>query len=207
MAKINTKDCSLIAGVNDNVIFTSRGETIVAFRLEYREKYTLNNDDFNRIHTDWIRSLSLLPKGVIVQKSDWYERSSYDSSCLNMQTYLQRSTNRYFEGREHISHSGYLFLIMPCSVYERSQAANPFRFPSIKKMRSDDLDKTHFFESVGLMREMLERSGDVKLVEMKDDEIHEYQRVCLNGFNRDNLIDLKLKKEYIEAGKIGRAHV
>ena len=200
MTKIYTRHTPLIYEIDDNVIFSSRGETIVAYRIEYKEKYTLNHEDFERIHGDWIRALSLLPTGTIVQKSDWYEKSRYDSSALSKDNFLQRSTAEYFQEREYIAHNGYIFLVMPCGVYERSQAGNPFRIPSVRKMQDHDIKKQRFLEAAELMREMLERSGDIKLKAMTQMQIEEYERVYLNGFNKDNLVDLVIGKESVSAG-------
>ena len=207
MKEIIRKYNPLIIETKGNRIFTARGETVLCFKIIYPEKYSQSSTDFERMHSDWTRALAMLPIGVTVLKSDWYEKEKFNGDELPQNGYLSKATADYFSQREYMSHSGYLFLILGAKNSYLENARNPFRFPRSLSFESRDRQVTRFSESVSQMKEMLEKNGFIRLVEMTEVEIQRYERIYFSAFYRDFTIDLEMQKSHIEAGerKIGIA--
>ena len=148
MKEVIRKYNSLILEGQGNRIFTARGETVLCFKITYPEKYSQSSSDFERMHSDWSRALAMLPVGVTVVKSDWYEAEKYNSDNLSKKGYLSKSTADYFSQREYISHNGYLFLTLNARSSYLEKARNPFRFPSFSSFENRDSQISQFIESV-----------------------------------------------------------
>lgn len=182
-----------------NRIFSSRGETVLAYRIRYPEKYSQSSEDFERIHSDWVRALGMLPAGVVAVKSDWYEMRTVCKDSLRQNSYLDRATASYFEGREYMDHTGYLFLVLSVKGAVWQRARNPFNFPSLKSMRRQDSRVREFIEAAGQMGEMLSRNGFVFLEEMDEREVYDYQRIWFSAFNREFTVDIDFESDHVEA--------
>lgn len=187
-----------------NRIFTSRGETVLAFRIRYPEKYSQSQADFERTHSDWNRALGMMPAGTVAVKSDWYEKEVVKGE-MPQDSYLNQATSRYFQGREYMRHTGYLFLVMSLKSTIWQKARNPFNFPSLKSFEGEDSRRREFLEAAEMMREMLSLNGFISLEPMTEREIYDYQRIWFSAFNREFTIDVDFEKEYARAGsrKVG----
>ena len=83
----------------------------VAFEVELPELYTVTEDEYETMHSSWIKAMKVLPEHSIVCKQDWFIQETYRSkSDGEEQSFLTRSYELHFNERPYLNHRCYLFL-------------------------------------------------------------------------------------------------
>lgn len=196
---VNTKEYPPILSTEGNQILCSRGDFALGYKINYPEKYSLGESDFNTIFSDWERSLKQLPTDTIVAKTDIYLKDSFDGSALGNKTFLQGCAARHFDGRQYIRHIAYLFIIRPrLDTLQNKSIKNPFVFPNLKETKKHRQRQSDFADNVNDVIDMITRSGYVSFTPMSEREVQDYSTFYLNGFQTDYLTDLEIKKDHAE---------
>lgn len=204
MKSYNASD--LFCQVEENKVIGSRGDLALGYKIEYPEKYSQSEEDFETMHTTWVRALRNVPTGTIVVKSDAYTRAKFDGNTLPNDTFLQKTTRRYFNGREYMQHQGYVFFIFTrINTLKNESIKNPFVFPDLEAFNREDIEVQTFINEVEQVVEMIGKSNLFKLIPLTEPEILNYRDFYFNGFQSDYLTDLDVTKDQIRADdkKIG----
>lgn len=204
MRSYNASD--LFCQVEENRVLGARGDFILGYKIEYPEKYSQSEDDFETMQTTWVRALRNVPVGTIVAKSDVYTKKEFDPKALPNDTFLQKKTREYFNGRNYVEHHGYVFFIYTrINTLKNESIKNPFIFPDLATFDKEDIGIQAFINEVEQAVEMIGKSNLLKLLPLNEQEILNYRDFYFNGFQSDYLTDLDVYKDHIEADdkKIG----
>ena len=100
-----------IMDVEHDLILSKQGDVTVAFRSELPEIFTLSNEEYEAFHQAWIKAIKILPKHSIFHKQDWFIDCKHKANFLNNDnSFLSRSSERFFSERPYLDHSCYIFL-------------------------------------------------------------------------------------------------
>lgn len=102
-----------IASIDDNVILNKSKDISAVYRIKLPEIFTLGEDDFDSIHSDFLKMFNSLPEGTIVHKKDIFIHKTFDNSVLENETYLQKSVHSHFNNRVYMEHDCLISFIMP----------------------------------------------------------------------------------------------
>ena len=202
MNKINLAAYHPILDIQQNVVFANNGNVVVCYKIDFPEVYSLSESDFEDIHGSWFQAFKSLPISTVIQKQDIYQKDSYAADKLASGTFLQKATSNYFNGRNHLQHSSYLYFILPHNkALNASKFTNPFR--KIEKGIHKKLDHsvTEFIISVSDAVSYINNSRRVSMIPMGKDEIISITNAYFNGFNEGFDTDIQLKKDAIEIGE------
>ena len=202
MKRPNASD--LLLQVMGNQILCSRGDFVLAYKIEYPEKYSQSEDDFETLHADWVKAFKNIPTGTIVVKSDVYTKEHYDSEILPAASFLQKATKKHFDGREYFQHKGFIFFVYTkINTLKNDTIKNPFVFPSLKIFNEEDIEVATFINEVEQAVEMLAINGQLQLAPLTPEEIRDFRDFYFNGFQADHYTDTEFEKEFISSdGKI-----
>lgn len=82
-------------------------------------------------------ALKDLPRGTIIMRSDRYDRSYFDASCMPEMSYIQREEKAYARSRLKTSGTSYLFIVYTGFRETRNPKSqnplSPFRIRNSRK--------------------------------------------------------------------------
>ncbi|WP_088341721.1 TraG family conjugative transposon ATPase [Robiginitalea sediminis] len=185
-----------ILTIQDGVVFASNGNLILPFRLELPEIYSVSESDFEALHSTWFQALKTLPAGTVIHKQDIYLKATYDASPLPSETFLAKSTQRYFQGRPTMTHTSYLFF-----VYGKNRAlnnpafVNPFKkvATGIPSLLEGNLKS--FVRQVEDAVAFVNNSKKLQLIPVSADQFKAYTKAYFNGYTTDMDTDILLGSE------------
>lgn len=190
----------LIYNIEGNQILCARGDFALGYRIQYPEKYSLSETDFETLHQAWHKALKNLPEGTIVVKSDIYTKERCDTTGFPERNFMQKATKRYFQGREYMNHVGYLFFVFTKhNTMKNDSLKNPFVFPRIEQFEKEDAERSAFINEVHQAVDIIGRSDLIRLQPLCEKEISSYCDFYFNGFQSDYFTDLETKKDHIQA--------
>lgn len=102
-----------IAAIDGNVVKNRGKDVAICYKLELPEIFTLGSEEFNSLHSDFVKMFNTLPEGTVVHKKDTFIVQHYKGENLLQDTPLQKSTYHHFKGRKCICHDCYLTFILP----------------------------------------------------------------------------------------------
>lgn len=91
---------------------TRKGDLSVSFKLELPEVHTMQNDDYDRLHTEINRVVSDLPTGVVFHKQDFFFENRFEGAHLNRSNLLYLEQEKYFHERRFLDCESYVHLIL-----------------------------------------------------------------------------------------------
>ena len=146
----------------------------VAFEVELPELYTVTEDEYETMHSSWIKAMKVLPEHSIVCKQDWFIQETYRSkSDGEEQSFLTRSYELHFNERRYLNHRCYLFLTK--TTRERSRQRSDFstlcRGFLLPREITDKDTAARFLESVEQFERIMNDSGHIRLRRLETDEI------------------------------------
>ncbi|MFV0468637.1 MAG: TraG family conjugative transposon ATPase [Dysgonomonas sp.] len=192
---VYVKDISLILSTEENKIICANGDFALGYKIEYPEKYSLGERDFDSAFHDWMKAMRLLPVNSIVLKSDIYLKDNYSMEDLPGNTFLQKATQKHFKGREYLNHIPYIFFIWTKkNTLKNENIKNPFKFPVVKNFKKEDQELKTFIESVKSVQSLLGQ-GQIKLIPLDANEINHYEIFYFNGFQNAYTSELEAKSD------------
>src|SRR6187401_807841 len=168
------ENISPIMDVEHDLILSKQGDITIAFVCELPEIFTLSNDDYEAFHQTWIKAIKILPKQTVFHKQDWFLDSKYEADFLNINdSFLSRSSERFFNERPYLDHGCYIFLTKKPSGRKVSSSffSNLLRKTIVPQETLDPQLTQDFLDSAGQFKRILEDSGFVKLKRLKDEEL------------------------------------
>ena len=163
-----------LLSVENGCIVSKDADLTVAFEVELPELYTVTEDEYETMHSSWIKAMKVLPEHSIVCKQDWFIQETYRSkSDGEEQSFLTRSYELHFNERPYLNHRCYLFLTK--TTRERSRQRSDFstlcRGFLLPREITDKDTAARFLESVEQFERIMNDSGHIRLRCLETDEI------------------------------------
>lgn len=202
MSSINIATYRPIADIRGNLILSSNGNVVACYRLSFPEIYSLSEKDFEDLHGTWFQAFKSLPVGTVVHRQDIYLKKEFTAKQLPQDTFLSKATHRYFKGREHMEHIGYLFFTLTKNrQLNNAKYVNPFKNlkPDIPKILEENVKR--FQSTVKDAVSFVNASRKVGLIPLVPDEILELEVSFFNGFHSGFDTAMELGKKNIKIGE------
>ncbi|HMU47311.1 MAG TPA: TraG family conjugative transposon ATPase, partial [Chitinophagaceae bacterium] len=163
-----------IMDVEHDLILSKQGDITIAFRCELPEIFTLSNDEYEAFHQAWIKAIKILPKHSILHKQDWFIDTKHKANFLNADnSFLSRSSERFFNERPYLDHSCYIFLTKKPAGRKLASSlfSNLLRRTIVPEETLKPQLVQDFLDSAGQFKRILEDSGFVKLKRLTNEEL------------------------------------
>jgi conjugation system TraG family ATPase len=179
MMEKQLNDILPIMGVEQNCILSKQGDVTIVFQAELPEIFTLSDQEYEAFHQAWIKAIKVLPKLCVFHKQDWFIDSKYQSDFTkDGSSFLTRSSDLYFNERPFLKHSCYILLTkkpkgrkLSSSIFSNLLRRSIVPEETLKPQLLQD-----FLDSAGQFRRILEDSGFVRLIPLKDNELQSEKR-------------------------------
>lgn len=164
-----------ILDVQQGIIVSKQGDATIAFRVELPEIFTLSDPEYEAFHQAWLKAIKVLPKHTVLYKQDWFIKTGHrpDFSGGN-DSFLDRSSDRFFNERPFLDHSCFLYLTKKPSGRKGSTSLfSSLARPSL--IHKESLGKQElqdFRDAAGQCQRILEDSGFASLQLLSDTEIY-----------------------------------
>jgi len=171
---IEAKDILPIYKVENNCILSMQGDITIAYRAELPEIFTLSDRDYETYHQTWIKAVRLLPQFTVLHKQDWFFQGAYRADFdRNGNSFLSRSSERFFNERECLNHECYIFLTKKPRDRKLSSSAysNILRKSIVPVETINPILYNDFLDSTGQFERILKDSGFISLQRLNDDQL------------------------------------
>lgn len=163
-----------LLSVENGCIVSKDADLTVAFEVELPELYTVTADEYEAMHSSWIKAVKVLPKHSVVCKQDWFVKETYRPKTDDgEQSFLTRSYELHFNERPYLNHKCYLFLTK--TTRERSRRKSDFntlcRGFLLPKEITDKDAAARFLEAVEQFERIMNDSGHIRLRRLETDAI------------------------------------
>ena len=163
-----------LLSVENGCIVSKDADLTVAFEVELPELYTVTADEYEAMHSSWIKAVKVLPEHSVVCKQDWFVKETYRPKTDDgEQSFLTRSYELHFNERPYLNHKCYLFLTK--TTRERSRRKSDFntlcRGFLLPKEITDKDTAARFLEAVEQFERIMNDSGHIRLRRLETDEI------------------------------------
>ena len=163
-----------LLSVENGCIVSKDADLTVAFEVELPELYTVTADEYEAMHSSWIKAVKVLPEHSVVCKQDWFVKETYrPKTDGGEQSFLTRSYELHFNERPYLNHKCYLFLTK--TTRERSRRKSDFntlcRGFLLPKEITDKDAAARFLEAVEQFERIMNDSGHIRLRRLETDEI------------------------------------
>lgn len=163
-----------LLAVENGCVVSKDADLTVVFEVELPELYTVTAEEYEAIHSSWIKAIKVLPNYSVVCKQDWFTKESYSPGFkTEEQSFLSKSYERHFNERPYLNHKCYLYLTK--TTRERSRQRSDFntlcRGFLLPKEITDKEMAARFMEAVEQFERIMNDSGLVSLRRLEADEI------------------------------------
>ena len=163
-----------LLSVENGCIVSKDADLTMAFEVELPELYTVTADEYEAMHSSWIKAVKVLPEHSVVCKQDWFVKETYRPKTDDgEQSFLTRSYELHFNERPYLNHKCYLFLTK--TTRERSRRKSDFntlcRGFLLPKEITDKDAAARFLEAVEQFERIMNDSGHIRLRRLETDEI------------------------------------
>jgi conjugation system TraG family ATPase len=163
-----------VYGVEHDAILSKQGDITIAFKVELPEIFTLSDQEYEAFHHGWIKAIKVLPKHSIMHKQDWFTENKHKANFTGEdQSFLSRSSERFFNERPYLDHACYIMLTKKPANRKLSTSL----FSNLLKrtlVPEETLQPKHFHDflnHVGQFERILTDSGFMQLKRLKNDEL------------------------------------
>ncbi len=202
----NLFDILPVYGMEHDAILSKMGDVTVAFKVELPELFTMSNDDYEAFHHAWIKAIKVLPVNSVLYKQDWFTEAKYKAGFQSEDnSFLSRSSERFFNERPYLDHSCYIMLTKkPANRKLSSSVFSSLLRKSI--VPEETLQPKHFHDfmnHVGQFEKILSDSGFISFKKLDNIALFELLIQYLNLQSDDAAIrDIEFKDNW----KIGENH-
>ena len=179
-----------------NRCYTNNGSVVYGFRLALREVYASAEKDFDTMHDLWYNALRDFEEGTVVHKCDIYLRKRFDSYGMPAKTFLQRETQKHFEGRAYSDHHSFIFFVFnENGKVVNDGYKNPFKKPIKTVEYLKEYERQHKFElTVERCLDYVNNSRYISMEPITEDVFKYLEFSYFNGFYEDRFTDVDLDK-------------
>ena len=171
---VEAKNILPIYKVENNCILSAHGDITIAYEVTLPEIFTLSDRDYEAYHQIWVKAIKVLPQHSIFHKQDWFTEGKHKSDFEKSgDSFLSRSSEKFFSERECLNHKCYVFLTkkpkdrkLSSSVYSNILRKSIVPVQTISPILYKD-----FLDSAGQFERILKDSGFVSLKKLRDEEL------------------------------------
>ena len=160
--------------VENNCIISKFADITAAYRVLLPELFTLTGEEYEALHSAWLKALKVLPDYTVVHKQDFFIEERYTAPEEGSErSFLARSYERHFNERPYLRHTCYLFVTKTTLERMRQTSASSVLcrgFIVPREMRDTDA-VTRFLEAAEQMERILNDSGLVRVERLTEAEI------------------------------------
>ena len=163
-----------IYGVEHDAILSKQGDITIAFKVDLPEIFTLSDQEYEAFHHGWIKAIKVLPKHSVMHKQDWFTENKHVANFTGEdQSFLSRSSERFFNERPYLDHHCYIMLTKKPANRKTSTSL----FSNLLKrtiVPEETLQPKHyhdFLNHTGQFERILADSGFMQLKRLKNDEL------------------------------------
>lgn len=107
----NLNDILPVYAIEHNAILSKMGDVTVVFEVQLPELFTMSNDEYEAFHHVLIKAIKVLPVNSVLHKQDWFTEAKYKPSFIQEDnSFLTRSSDRFFNERSYLDHRCYIML-------------------------------------------------------------------------------------------------
>src|ERR1700761_4442613 len=151
--------------VENGAILSAHGDITIAYEISLPEIFTLSDRDYEGYHQAWVKAIRLLPVGSVFHKQDWWLESGYRADFEKAgKGFLSRASERFFNERECLEHSCYIFLTQKPKERKLASSAysNILRKSIVPQQTVNPVLFKDFLDSAGQFERVLSDSGFLK---------------------------------------------
>ncbi len=202
----NLNEILPVYAIEHNAILSKMGDVTVVFEVQLPELFTMSNDEYEAFHHAWIKAIKVLPVNSVLHKQDWFTEAKYKPSFIQEDnSFLTRSSDRFFNERPYLDHRCYIMLTKKPANRKTSSSI----FSSLLRrtiVPEETLQTKHFHDfmnHVGQFQKILSDSGFVSMKQIENEHLADFILRYLNLGNDSVLLrDIEFKPEW----KIGENH-
>lgn len=168
-----------VMAVEHDCILSKQGDVTIVFRAELPEIFTLSDNEYETFHQSWIKALKVLPKFCVFHKQDWFLESAYKADfSSDDSSFLTRSSERFFNERPFLDHSCYIMLTKKPAGRRNATSlfSNLLRSSIVPEETLKPQLLQDFEDACGQFKRIMEDSGFVKLVRLKNEALRSDSR-------------------------------
>jgi len=180
--------------IDGNCTLGNNGDISFLFMVEYPEKYSLSEMDFDNIHLERLRFYSMLPPNTVVHLQHFYLNKEF-KGFEGDDTFLQKATNRYFKGRKYLEHLSFIYLTR---TRLKSLRRNYLNSGIIKSgiIKADLQAIEDFSKSIERAVTFINNSGYFTLTPLCEGDIMNITLNYITGFNGAKLTDIEFRPKF-----------
>ncbi len=202
----NLNEILPVYAIENNAILSKMGDVTVVFDVQLPELFTMSNDEYEAFHHAWIKAIKVLPVNSVLHKQDWFTEAKYKPSFIQEDnSFLTRSSDRFFNERPYLDHRCYIMLTKKPANRKLGSSI----FSSLLRrtiVPEETLQPKHFHDfmnHVGQFQKILSDSGFVTMKIMPNELLADFVLRYLNLGNDSVILrDIEFKPEW----KIGENH-
>jgi conjugation system TraG family ATPase len=171
---VEAKKILPIYKVENNCILSAQGDITIAYEVTLPEIFTLSDRDYEAYHQTWVKAIKVLPQHSIFHKQDWFVEGNHKADFEKSgNSFLSRSSEKFFNERECLNHRCYIFLTKKpkdrkpsSSVYSNILRKSIVPIQTISAVLYKD-----FLDCAGQFERIMKDSGFASLSRLNDDEL------------------------------------
>jgi len=168
------EDILPVMGVEHNAILSKQGDITIGFKAVLPEIFTLSDKDYEAFHQAWIKAIKVLPRHCVFHKQDWFIDSKYQPDFSKEdQSFLSRSSERFFNERPYLAHTCYIFLTKKPVGRKAANSlfSNLIRRSIVPEQTMKPVMLQDFLDSAGQFKKILEDSGYIHLERLPNEKL------------------------------------
>lgn len=168
-----------IMAVEHDCILSKQGDVTIVFKVELPEIFTLSDQEYEAFHQSWIKALKVLPKFCVFHKQDWFLESAYKADFSREDSsFLTRSSEHFFNERPFLDHCCYIMLTKKPAGRRNSTSlfSSLLRSSIVPEETLKPQLLQDFEDACGQFKRIMEDSGFIKLVRLKNDALRSESR-------------------------------
>ncbi|AQX51336.1 TraG family conjugative transposon ATPase [Elizabethkingia anophelis] len=199
-----------LLSVENNCIVSKNGDITVCYKIFLPEIFTIASQEYEEIHSLWLKAIKTLPDYTIVHKQDWYLKDNYKGDTRSHQSFLSNCNDAFFKGRGFLNHFSYLYLTKTSKerISAKSNLSSLCTGMFIPKELTDKHLIGQFLEAADQFEGIINDSGLFSLESLSEEEIvgsNEHsgileQYFSLNTFEKPCLEDITLGDQCVRIG-------
>ncbi|AQX10267.1 TraG family conjugative transposon ATPase [Elizabethkingia ursingii] len=199
-----------LLSVENNCIVSKNGDITVCYKIFLPEIFTIASQEYEEIHSLWLKAIKILPDYTIVHKQDWYLKDNYKGDTRSHQSFLSSCNEAFFKGRRFLNHFSYLYLTKTSKekISAKSNLSSLCTGMFIPKELTDKHLIGQFLEAADQFEGIINDSGLFSLERLSEEEIvgsKEHsgileQYFSLNTFEKPCLEDIALGDQGVRIG-------
>ena len=165
-------------------------------KLDWNKAKLGKNEAKFYMHDLWYNALRDFEEGTVVHKCDIYLRKRFDSYGMPAKTFLQRETQKHFEGRAYSDHHSFIFFVFnENGKVVNDGYKNPFKKPIKTVEYLKEYERQHKFElTVERCLDYVNNSRYISMEPITEDVFKYLEFSYFNGFYEDRFTDVDLDK-------------